>query len=477
MTAGYKGVVSVRKISSRSFMILIMTLAFFAGLVYYTVNLVMHTAEWVSVPSNTHLPAHDKLEYAGKILDRNNVVLAQSVEGQRYYNTDELTRKACVHIVGDNSVNIATAVQTVYRSKLTSFRFTGSFLFGLGMPESMKKIDDVTITGNDFRLTVDSRLQKVALQALGDYKGAIFFYNYKTGEILCMVSTPTYDPQNVPEDIETNDAYAGAYLNRALSASYPPGSTFKLVTANAALQTMPDITKSTYICPGTEIVGGSNVSCYQNEPHGLLDMKEALAKSCNIYFGKLAVALGRDRMTKTAEQMGFNQHIEFDGIETADSIYDVSTANDNELAWSGIGQYTVLETPVNMAMISGAIANGGTPVKPYFVDSINELSQNTPTLGERMLDKPTADTLREMMEYTALSYSNLDRHFRVCAKTGTAEISDDGTVAHAWLTGFLIDEECPLAFSVLLERVQTGSAEAIEAANKVLQAAAEYYHA
>ena len=130
-----------------------------------------------------------------------------------------------------------------------------------------------------------------------------------------------------------------------------------------------------------------------------------------------------------------------------------------------------------MAMISGAIANGGTPVKPYFVDSINELSQNTPTLGERMLDKPTADTLREMMEYTALSYSNLDQHFRVCAKTGTAEISDDGTVAHAWLTGFLADEECPLAFSVLLERVQTGSAEAIEAANKVLQAAAEYYHA
>ena len=465
----------MRKISSRSFMILIMTIAFFAGLAYHTVNLVVHTAEWIAVPSNTHLPEHSQLEYAGKILDRNNVVLAQSVERKRYYHTDEQTRKACVHIVGDNSVNIATAVQTVYRSKLTSFRFTGSTLFGLGMPDAMKKIDDIIITGNDFRLTIDSRLQKTALQALGDYKGAMFFYNYKTGEILCMVSTPTYDPQNVPEDIETNEAYAGAYLNRALSASYPPGSTFKLVTANAAIQSIPDITKSTYVCPGTEIVGGHSVSCYQHLAHGLLDMKEALAKSCNIYFGKLALALGRDTMTDFANQMGFNQSFSFDGIETAESVYDVTDANDNQLAWSGVGQYTVLETPVNMAMISGAIANGGTPVKPYFVDTINELSQNTPTLCPPMLDKPTADTLREMMEYTAMTYGALDNHFRICAKTGTAEISDDGTVAHAWLTGFLVDEDCPLAFSVLLERVNSGSMEAIIAANQVLSAIAEYY--
>ena len=456
----------MRHTRTRSFPVLMLTLAFFAGIIYFIVNLVINSSVWVSKPYNGHLSDSSGLEYAGKIIDRNGIILAKSEDGKRIYNEDEITRCACLHVVGDDSVNISTAVQTLYRSELSAYDFS----FGLGIPNEMKE-------GKDIHITIDSNVQRAAYEALGDRKGACVVYNYKTGEIICLVSTPTYDPQNVPEDIETNDAYAGAYLNRALSASYPPGSTFKLVTANAALQTMPDITKSTYICPGTEIVGGSNVSCYQNEPHGLLDMKEALAKSCNIYFGKLAVALGRDRMTKTAEQMGFNQHIEFDGIETADSIYDVSTANDNELAWSGIGQYTVLETPVNMAMISGAIANGGTPVKPYFVDSINELSQNTPTLGERMLDKPTADTLREMMEYTALSYSNLDRHFRVCAKTGTAEISDDGTVAHAWLTGFLIDEECPLAFSVLLERVQTGSAEAIEAANKVLQAVAEYYHA
>ncbi len=456
-------------------MILIMTFAFFAGLVYHTVNLAIHAAEWVAVPSNTHLPAHDRLEYAGKILDRNGVVLAQSVECKRYYNTDEDVRKACVHIVGDNTVNIATAVQTVYRSKLTNFRFTGSFLFGLGLPECLKKIDDVTITGNDFTLTIDSRLQKVALQAMGNYKGAMFFYNYKTGEILCMVSTPAYDPQNVPEDIETNEAYAGAYLNRALSASYPPGSTFKLVTANAALESIPDITKSTYICPGVETVGESTVSCYQHFPHGLLDMKEALAKSCNIYFGKLALALGRDTMTSYAEKMGFNQHFEFDGIRTADSEYDVSQANDNQLAWSGVGQYTVLETPVNMAMVSGAIANGGTPVKPYFLDSINGFSQNTPTLCSQMLSKPSADSLREMMEYTANSYLALDHQFRICAKTGTAEISDDGSVAHAWLTGFLVDEKCPLAFSVVLERVESGSTEAILAANHVLEAIAQYY--
>ena len=457
----------MKKIGSRSVMILILTLAFFAGLVYHTVNLTLHTKEWVASPMNRHLPEHDQLEYAGKIIDRNGVILAQSINEKRYYNEDEETRMACLHIVGDNSVNIATAIQTVYRSSLTSFEFNGDFLFGLGLPTMMDNKNEIDIIGNDVTLTIDSRIQKAALKALGSYKGAVFIYNYKTGEIICMVSTPTYDPQNVPYDIETNDKYDGAYLNRALSASYPPGSTFKIVTAAAAVSEIPDISKSAFDCRGTDTIGGKPVTCFQHTPHGHIDLTEALAKSCNIFFAKLSVALGKDKMTSYAEQMGFNHDITFDGIVTADSVYKVDDASENELAWSGVGQYTVLETPVNMAMISAAVANGGTPVMPYFIQSMGPITKNTTTLGTPMMEKSVADQLRDMMEYTASTY-NLNDTFRVCGKTGTAEISDNGDVAHAWFTGFLLSEDCPYAFSIILEQAENGSSEAVEAMNQIL---------
>lgn len=456
-------------------MIFIMTLAFFAGLAYHTVNLIVHSSEWITHPMNENIPSSYGLEYAGKILDRNGVVLAQSIDKKRVYNEDEETRKACVHVVGDSSVNISTAIQTVYRTRLTDNSFTGSFVFGLGLPGLFKPQDDIVTSGNDFTLTIDSRLQKTAVEALGSYKGAAFVYNYKTGEILCMVSTPVYDPQNIPEDIETNPDYDGAYLNRALLAAYPPGSTFKLITANAALNEIPDIEQSVYNCSGKDTVGDGEIVCF--EPNGRVDMKEALAQSCNVYFAKLAAALGKEKMTYYAQKAGFNSHLEFDGIESADSVYKVAEATENELGWSGVGQYTVLETPVNMAVISAAIANGGTPVMPYLINSINGKSSNSVTLGNEIMNKTSADKIADMMSYT-VNYSygkdyvcpSLD----VCAKTGTAEVSDDG-LAHAWVTGFSRDEDCPLAFSIILEYGNYSYAVALPAANKILTRAAELY--
>lgn len=451
-----------------------MTIAFFAGIAYHTVNLIAHSSEWITSSMNDELPDAGGLEYAGKILDRNGVILAQSVDQKRVYNEDEDIRKACVHVVGDNSVNIATAVQTMYRSKLTDYEFSGSFVFGLGLPEMFKKGEDITIKENDITLTIDSRLQTEALEALGDYKGAVFMYNYKTGEVLCMVSTPAYDPENVPEDIETNPDYEGAYLNRAVSAAYPPGSTFKLVTSCASLNEISDIEQSVYYCTGSDTVGDNEIVCY--EPNGQVDLQEALARSCNVFFAKLAAALGKDKMTYYAQKMGFNSTVKFDGIESTESIYNVADATENELGWSGVGQYTVLETPVNMAMISAAIANGGTPVMPYFISSMKGQTGRETTLGKEMMNKETADKLNEMMHYTVLSNygkSYMCDALDVCAKTGTAEVG--GGYAHAWVTGFCRDEDCPIAFSVILEHGISSYSVGIPAANKVLTKAAELY--
>ncbi|MDD6488791.1 MAG: penicillin-binding transpeptidase domain-containing protein [Clostridia bacterium] len=457
----------MKRTRTRSIMVLIMTLAFFAGLIYFIANLAVHSAEWSSMPQNSHLSDSNGLENAGKIYDINGVVLAQSVDGKRVYNEDEEIRKACLHVVGDDTINISTAIQTAYRSELSGY----NFIFGLGLPSSVS-------SGRDITLTIDSNVQKAAYEALGSNRGAIVIYNYKTGEILCMVSTPTYDPQNRPSDIDTNDEYEGAYINRAISASYPPGSTFKLVTAAAALENMDNIEDRTYYCSGSDTIGGKEVTCYQAS--GEVDFKNALAESCNCYFAQLALDLGKDKMTEQAEKMGFNSSIKFDNIETIDSTYNVSKANDNDLAWSGVGQYTVLETPMNMAVISSAIANGGTPVMPHIIKNISmpfgmKSSDKTSSTGSQMMSENTAKTLYDMMDYTVESNygkSYFSDKLDICAKTGTAEVGN-GKGAHAWVTGFAKDKDCPLAFSVIVENGDSGYSVAIPTATAVLNAAAD----
>lgn len=443
-----------------------MTLAFFAGLIYHTVNLWVHSMEWTSVPENGHLSDSNGLEKAGIIFDRNGVILAQSIDGQRVYNESESVRKACLHVVGDNSTNISTAIQTIYRSDLTGY----NFIFGLGIPNSIK-------TGNNIKLTIDSEVQRTAYEALGSHRGAVMVYNYKTGEVICMVSTPTYDPQNVPADLEENEKYEGAYINRAVSAAYAPGSTFKLVTSAAALKNIPNVEQRTYDCSGHEKVAGKEINCF--EPNGFLDFREALTQSCNVYFAKLALEMGKSKMTEQANRMGFNSSITFDGIQSARSIYDVSQATDNDLAWSGVGQYTVLETPINMTMISAAIANGGVPVQPYLVTEIEKTFEDDDvhkgiTLGSRMMNSDIANKLYQMMDYTVESYygkSTFSGSLDVCAKTGTAEVDDNGD-SHAWVTGFCKDEDCPLAFSVIVEHGNSGYSTAIPVASAVLKSAA-----
>lgn len=457
----------MRKTRSRSFPVLLMTLAFFAGLIYFIVNLYVHSSSWSSMPQNGHLSDGTGLEHAGTITDRNGVVLAHSVDGQRLYNDDEQIRRACLHVVGDDSVNIGTAIQTVYRSEISGY----NFVFGLGAPKDFQN-------GAGMTLTIDSAVQKAAYQALGSNRGAVVVYNYKTGEIICLVSTPTYDPQYKPEDIETNDAYEGAYLNRALSSTYPPGSTFKLITAAAALESIDDVENRKYMCTGSENIGGKEISCV--EASGEIDFAQALMYSCNCYFAHLSLELGKDKMTTKAELEGFNKNLIIDGIETATSKYDVTCANENELAWSGVGQYNVMETPINMAVRSAAIANGGTPVMPRIVRHIDGIADpmlniGSAKTGQAMMSPSVAQKLSDMMERTVNEYYGkyyVSDRLTVCAKTGTAEVGN-GKPAHAWVTGFSKDEDCPLAFSVIVENGNSGYQAAIPVASAAINAAAD----
>ncbi len=457
----------MNKIRNRSLIVWFIVIAFIGGMIYFSINLIIHADVWASKPQNAHLGT-DGMGEAGVITDRNGNTLAYSENGTRYYNSDESIRCSLLHTIGDEGRNIGGAVQNVYRSELSGF----SFIFGLGLPDGLT-------FGRNIQLTVDSELSKTAYEALGDNKGAVFVYNYKTGEIIAKVSAPTYDPANIPA-IDDDEAYEGVYVDRSINATYPPGSTFKLVTSAAALENMSisELENRTYNCTGSDTIGGNTITCY--ETHGEESFKEALAHSCNCYFAQLAVDLGADKMTEQANKMGFNKSVSIGSIDTASSKYDVSEADQNELGWSGVGQYTDLASPMTMAIISGAIANGGTPTLPYLVSQVS-LPFGIPTIpqggksGSQMLSSENASILSDMMRYTVENeYNGGGFNGEICAKTGTAEVGE-GKSAHAWVTGFSRDESCPLAFAVIVEHGDSGYLAALPVAAEVMNKALQIY--
>ena len=451
----------LKRILKRSTLILVFTILFIGGAAFFCVELVINADDWANQPYNAHISGNGGLEQAGAIYDRNGVTLAKTEGSSRVYNENYSVRTGLLHTVGDNSLNISTAVQSKYRSQLTGY----SLIWGLNMPQSLR-------TSHDITLTVDSNASAATYDALSSLgkPGACVVYNYKTGEVISSVSTYSYDPEAPPEINEDNEhEYEGVYLDHVLSSSYTPGSIFKLVTSVAAIENIPDLFERTWYCEGHEDIGGAEVRCVDGEAHGTLDFYGALEHSCNIVFAELAVELGPEKMTAAAEKMGINLSYEIDDVSTAKGHYDVSKATTNELAWSGVGQYNDEVNPMQMAILCGAIANGGNSVNPTYIksgtgDLLKMIGLND-TKSRELLKSSTASTLsRSMPSYTFGSLS-------VRAKTGTAEVGDEKS-PNAWMVGFSTDEDCPLAFACVVEDAGFGSQYARPVAETAMQNAA-----
>ena len=454
----------MKRIMSRSFIVLIVTLAMVAGVCLLAFRLLTGNEQWVAQPYNGHVASSNGLAQAGEITDRDGVTLAYTNENEeRIYHEDYSTRCALMHLVGDNSLNISTAVQSMYRGDLTGY----SFVFGLGLPKSLR-------TNNSIELTVDADACKAAYEAMGNKNGACVIYNYKTGEVLVDISTPTYDPQNPPEITEENeDEYDGVYLDNVMSSSYTPGSIFKIVTATAAIENISDIYSRTFECSGAYDIDGMKITC--ENAHGTIDFTNAIAQSCNIACAQMAVEVGEEKMTETAEKMGFNKTFEVSGVTLSKSVYTLENAlGDNQLAWSGIGQFEDLANPMHMAIMCSAIANNGTPVTPYLLDSDSSLLQKIGLTeakkSEQMLSEDTAKKVQDIMRSTADYYYNARGltmgGLNFCAKTGTAEVGENKEPT-AWIIGYTEDENHPYAFAVVVEEGGYG----ISAAAPIAQAA------
>lgn len=449
-------------LTKRAFGLLLLAFILILGLSVFTFRYVKDARAWAQYPTNKHLFQNGQLLTTGEIQDRNGEVLYRAEQGVQSYHSSDTVRKALMHTTGDSYGNVATSVQVAFGDRLS----------GWGPVNGAYRFNDKSF-GTDVKLTLDAELCAEAYQALKGRKGAVGVYNYKTGEILCMVSSPSFDPQHHPDVAANPEKYEGVYLNRLISAAYTPGSIFKLVTAAAAIDKLPDYGGKIFHCEGEKLIEGDKVTC--TSPHGDVTLKQALAVSCNIAFAEISLELGGQTIQSYAEKAGFNANLEVDGIKAAKGKISTADAKGGDLAWAGIGQYNDTANPLTFMAYMGSIANEGVRVNPWFIDHNSSVLKLLPDFGvnkKRILTRETAETLKMLMrnnvteEYGEKNYKDLE----LCAKSGTAEVGGDKT-PHAWFAGFMDREDCPLAFVVIVENGGSGSKVAGAVAAKVLKAA------
>ena len=457
----------MKMITKRGIFLWIIAIAFIFGLAFMTYSLVQNGDTWVMKTYNSHVYKDGELIGAGTITDCNDKILAQTVDGKRKYSDDATTRKSTLHTVGDTKGFISSGIQTVYKSNLTGY----NLLFGVYSIERYGK-------GNDMQLTIDSDVCNTAYKALSDYKaGCIGVVNYKTGDIVCAVSTPSYDIEDEPSDLNTNEKYEGVYINRLITGLYTPGSTFKLVTAVCAIENIPDIYERTWRCTGQYDPGaGTPIEC--NGVHGTITFKEALAKSCNATFAQIAIELGPEKLAKTVKSLGLTSNVTIsDKIVSEQGRFFLEKGDaDDYIGWTGIGQGDTLLPPIAMLRFVSAVANDGVAVSFNEVDSLanqagKALNLNIKTNETQLLSSETAEKLKQMMRYNVKEqYGEYNyKGLNLCAKSGTAQIDNDTSHNTAWFVGFMDDEDNPYAFVVVVEYGNSGSQTAGPIAAKVLR--------
>lgn len=448
----------MNKLSKRAWLTMVLALVLLGGLAVILVQYAFNASQWAAYRS---VALADTPDYGGDaytVYDRSGSFLMEKDQG-RNYSENPSVRKAMLHILGDNRLQIQRVILEEYSDDLIGYdRFSGSF--GAGTEE-----------GN-MQLTVSAQVQAAAQDALAGQKGVIGVYNYQTGEILCMVSSPNYDPTDPPVIDEEAPEFEAVFVNRFTGAAYIPGSIFKVVTAAAALEEIGDIEERIFTCEGQIEVDGETIVC--NGVHGQVDLQEALCRSCNVAFAQIAVELGARTLTAYAEKLGICDSLSFDGYDTKKGNIDLKDAGHQSIAWAGIGQYNDLINPCQFMTLMGAIANGGVTAEPYLVQQVcygdrvkyEADSGNT----NRILRQETADRLAEMMHYAVVNnygewyFSGL----YAGAKSGTAEQGDGDN--DALFAGFIQDPDYPLAFIIIVEGGGAGSSTCTPMLRQVLDA-------
>lgn len=409
----------------------------------------------------------------GPILSSDGEVLARTVTGENGEETREYPKgRMYAHAIG-YAQNGGSGLEAYNNVRL----LRSNVFFGTRL---LNDLNEEKSPGDVVVSTLNHRLQKTAYEAMEDYDGAVVVMDSDTGKILAMVSKPDYDPRRIDEQWDSlvaEDSKQTVLLNRATQGLYPPGSTFKIFTLLEFLRENKDASSYQYTCTGSYVNGEDVINCYHSTVHGELDLKGSFAHSCNSSFVNIGMQLNRSKLKKTCNAFLLNQDVSIGIASNASRYLADRDTSDYKMMQTVIGQGDTAVTPLQMAMVADAIANGGKMMKPYLVDRIESDAGNViRSFRPKVLAEPlTQEESRQMTEYMeavvdegTATRLNVDS-YNVAGKTGSAEFGNQKGHSHAWFVGFTTGEDS-IVVSVILEDAGTGGVSAAPVAKKIFDA-------
>jgi peptidoglycan glycosyltransferase len=417
--------------------------------------------------------------------------VARKVGGRTLFFRTYPTKGLAAHVVGYSTQSrFRTGLERSMNDYLTGSNANLSTV----LDTTFDRLKGATIEGNDLQLTLNARAQRVALKSLGTRCGAVVVLDIETGKVLVMASSPTYDPNDIERNFNRATGTRAdckrpdALLNRATAGLYAPGSTFKVVTASAAIDSGRFTPSSSFVDPGYCEVYGKRVNNYDTtSPFGRLDLRTALKHSVNSVFCNIGKELGAKKLVEYAKRFGFYSTPPLEtpsgerapsGLYEGTKLFDPKQDSDVDPGRFAFGQERLLVTPLQMAMVAATIGNDGVVMRPYVVDRVvapngSIVVRTKPESLGRAIKPATAQAVAEMMRQVVAGGTGTAAQIpglTVGGKTGTAETGIAG-LNTTWFIAFAGRGKPQVAIAVVVEEQNsTGGATAAPVAKDVLQA-------
>lgn len=444
---------------------------------------VIKASEYQDMPSNNHTINKARFIKRGSIITADGLTLAESIQqADGTYARSYPNGNLAAHAVGYYSQQYGTmGIENTQNDTLTGSKDYSSW------QNALNSLAGISEPGNSVQLTIDSRIQRAAEQALAGRVGAIVALDPRSGAVLAWASAPTFDNTNIQAAIEAANASGGAdtsMYDRATLALYTPGSTFKVLTLASALENGLATLDTTYDSPGRMEIGGADVVSIGERGHGKISLAKAFALSSNTVFGQVADGLGAEKLVATARAFGYGQQLGLDFTTAASVMPNPEEMTEWELAWAGAGQPVgqghtpgPQATVMQNALMAATIANNGIAMNPYVVSQIlapdGTVLKTTRghSLGQAV-GSGTAEQVKQAMldvVQNGTGSAAAIAGVKVAGKTGTAETNNAN--ANSTFVGFAPYDTPTVAIAVVIEQNAKGEESAAAVGGQVLRAA------
>lgn len=444
---------------------------------------VIKASEYQDMPSNNHTINKARYIKRGSIITSDGLTLAESIQqADGTYARSYPNGNLAAHVVGYYSQQYGTmGIENTQNDTLTGSKDYSSW------QNALNSLAGISEPGNSVQLTIDSRIQRAAEQALAGRVGAIVALDPRSGAVLAWASAPTFDNTNIQAAIEAANASGGAdtsMYDRATLALYTPGSTFKVLTLASALENGLATLDTTYDSPGRMEIGGADVVSIGERGHGTISLAKAFALSSNTVFGQVADGLGAEKLVATARAFGYGQQLGLDFTTAASVMPNPEEMTEWELAWAGAGQPVgqghtpgPQATVMQNALMAATIANNGITMNPYVVSQIlapdGTVLKTTRgrSLGQAVSSGTAAQVKQAMLDVVQNGTGSAAAiaGVKVAGKTGTAETNNAN--ANSTFVGFAPYDTPTVAIAVVIEQNAKGEESAAAVGGQVLRAA------